>query len=252
MAKDWLGLEGRRVLLVGAGGLGAALVTAYLEVGARVLVVDRDRELLNELESRHAETDGLSTIAADVTDRETCVDVVGRASQELGGLDVLVHAVGVNNRVSIDEIDPPLWELIMSVNVESALWLAQAASRRMLEGGGGHIVFISSVAGLLAHRHHGVYAASKAALNQLMRTMAIEWAERGIAVNAIAPGYTLTPLTADYCAIPGNTEKLVSLIPMGRLGRPEDIVGPTLLLSSDRAGFVTGQVMYVDGGRTID
>lgn len=251
VSADWLGLADRRVLLVGAGGLGRALAGAFLDVGARLIVADREQSMLDELLAEFGTNDRLTVLPADVSTREASFATVERATAEFGGLDVLVHAVGINNRLPINEIDDEVWTSIMAVNAASALWLGQAASATMLEHGG-HMIFISSVAGSLAHPNHGAYAASKGALNQLVKTMAVEWAPHGVTVNAIAPGYTLTPLTAAYCAIPGNTERLVSLIPMARLGTPEDIVGPMLLLASDRSAFLTGQVVYVDGGRTLD
>jgi len=112
-------------------------------------------------------------------------------------------------------------------------------------------VFMSSVSGLLAHPHHAPYAATKGGLNQLLRVMAREWAPRGVTVNAVAPGYIETELTQAYLAKDGVRDGLTSLVPAGRLGQPQEIADAVTFLASDRAAFVTGQVLYVDGGRVL-
>jgi gluconate 5-dehydrogenase len=118
--------------------------------------------------------------------------------------------------------------------------------------GHGRVVFFSSVAGLMGHKKHGPYAATKGAINQLMRVMAHEAAADGVTVNAVAPGYMDTELTRQYLADhPGRREELISLIPAGRFARIEEVVGPVLFLCSEQAGFITGTVLYIDGGRSV-
>src|SRR3954452_23828956 len=117
----------------------------------------------------------------------------------------------------------------------------------MVAAGYGRMVFVSSVSALLAHPHHAPYAATKGGINQMMRVMAREWAGSGVTVNAVAPGYIETNLTAAHLAKPGVRAGLTSLVPAGRLGTPAEVVGPILFLSSPQSGFVTGHVMYVDG-----
>jgi NAD(P)-dependent dehydrogenase (short-subunit alcohol dehydrogenase family) len=121
----------------------------------------------------------------------------------------------------------------------------------MCAAGYGRMIFLSSVSGLLAHADHGPYAATKGGLNQLVRVMAREWAPAGVTVNAVAPGYTQTDLTRDYLGRPGVREELTSLVPAGRLGTPADVADAVAFLASDRAAFITGHVLYVDGGRTL-
>jgi NAD(P)-dependent dehydrogenase (short-subunit alcohol dehydrogenase family) len=121
----------------------------------------------------------------------------------------------------------------------------------MVPAGGGRIVFLSSVSGLLAHADHAPYAATKGGVNQLCRVMAREWAPHGVTVNAVAPGYTETELTRGHLAKPGVRDGMTALVPAGRLGTTGDLVGPVLFLCSAQSAFVTGHVMYVDGGRTL-
>lgn len=251
-ATAWLGLAGARVLVAGAGGIGGACALAYADAGADVLVVDRDPAALSRL-AGDAEANGarIDTLAADLTERNAGARVVDEAISRLGGLDVLLHAVGINDRRPVLEFTEEEWERVMHVNLFSLFGLAQAAGRHMVAQGHGRILGLSSVSGLLAHHSHGPYAASKGGINQLLRVMAREWAPHGVTVNALAPGYIETPLTAGHLAHPGKREELESLVPAGRLGTPGELTGPVLFLSSPHAAFVTGHVMYVDGGRTL-
>ncbi len=233
------------MLVAGAGGIGAACAEAFLQAGARLLVADQNAERL----SGFAGT--ASTITADLTTTDGCEQAVRAAQTELGGLDILVHAVGINNRVPIlDTLDED-WDRILDVNLSSAFRLGRAAGRIMVDAGYGRQIYCSSVSGLLAHPDHGPYAASKGGLNQLVRVMAREWAASGVTVNAIAPGYVETALTSAYLDRPGVRELYTGLVPAGRLGTVDDLTGPVLYLASRQAAFVTGHVLYVDGGRTL-
>ena len=249
---DWLGLAGARVVVAGAGGIGTQCALGYASAGAAVLVVDRDGDRLRELEATPLFADAKGqTLQADLNDPGAGRAVVDAAVERLGGLDVLLHSVGVNDRRPVLELTEDDWERVLRTNLFTAFGLAQAAGRHMVSQRRGRIVVLSSVSGLLAHKNHGPYAASKGGLNQMMRVMAAEWAADGVTVNAIAPGYVETALTEDYLRKPGVREDLVRLVPAGRLGVPDEVVGPILFLSSAHSAFITGQVLYVDGGRTL-
>jgi NAD(P)-dependent dehydrogenase (short-subunit alcohol dehydrogenase family) len=248
----WLGLADAAVVVAGVGGIGRAIVEGFTSVGARVVAVDGNAERVDDAaRALDLAGHGGGGMVANLTDPDACRRVIADAHAHLGRIDVLVHAVGMNNRKPVIEFTDEEWRTIVDVNLNSAFWLGQAAGKLMCDARYGRQVYLSSVSGLLAHKHHAPYAATKGGINQMMRVMATEWASSGVTINAIGPGYIETPLTADYLKKPGIRAGLESLVPAGRLGVVNDIVGPVLFLSSRHASFVTGHVLYVDGGRTL-
>jgi gluconate 5-dehydrogenase len=245
---DWLGLDGRRALVAGgAGTLGGALVGGLLDAGAEVGVIDISSRALDELDGRVS-----ARVPADLSSAEAARAGVASIREQLGGLDVFVHCVGINDRKPIEDYRADEWDRIIAVNLTSAFHTATEAAVGMREQGWGRIVMFSSVAGRSGHRRHGPYAASKGAINQLTRVIAHEYAPHGVTVNAVAPGYMDTALTRDYLnAHPEARQALIDLIPAERFGRLEEVVGPVLFLCSPHASFITGQILYIDGGRTI-
>lgn len=253
--QDWLGLNGAKVLIAGAGGIGAACAAGFAQSGASVFVADRDESRLSALRdaisARPSSGARAVTKAMDLTARGAGGELVAKAVDDLGGLDVVVHTIGMNDRRPLLDFSEDEWDTMLRTNLATLFSIGKAAGRTMVEQGHGRIIALSSVSGLLAHRNHGPYAASKGGINQLVRVMANEWAQSGVTVNAIAPGYVETPLTAEYLAKPGVRESLEALVPAGRLGSLPEVVGPALFLASAHAQFITGQVLYIDGGRTL-
>jgi gluconate 5-dehydrogenase len=249
---DWLELSGRGALVAGAGGLGGASAQALAACGMRVVVCDVDTGRLDQLTERITRAGGSADgVKADLRTADGARGAVAEAIERLGRLDVFVHAVGRNDRRPVLEQDDDAWETLLTLNLSSAYWTGQAAGRHMCDRGGGRIVFLSSVSGLLAHADHAPYAATKGGLNQMMRVMAREWAPLGVGVNAVAPGYIETELTGAHLAKPGVREGLTTLVPAGRLGRPEEVADAITFLASERARFITGHILFVDGGRTL-
>jgi gluconate 5-dehydrogenase len=248
--QDWLGIAGRRALVAGAGGLGGASAISLASQGATVTVIDVDHPRLDDLEARGTEG-SITGIVADLRTSDGCRAAVAAAIDLAGVPDIFVHAVGRNNRKPVLEFDDDEWSDIVELNLSSAFWLGQTVGRAMVERGSGRLVFISSVSGWLAHANHAPYAATKGGVNQLVRVMAREWAPYGITVNAVAPGYVETDLTRAHLDTDGHRAALESLVPAGRLGVPEEVADAVTFLASDRAAFVNGHVLWVDGGRSL-
>jgi len=249
---DWLALTGRPALVVGAGGLGGASAVSLAAQGARVALADLDEGKLDAIARQAKEAGGsIETIPADLRDPGRCRQMVDEAAARIGVPQVFLHAVGRNVRRPVLDLTDADWQQLMELNLSTAYWLGQHVGRLMVGAGYGRMVFVSSVSGLLAHADHAPYAATKGGLNQLVRVMAREWAARGVTVNAIAPGYIETDLTKDHLDKNGNRAALERLVPAQRLGVPEEVADAVTFLASDRARFITGQVLYVDGGRVL-
>ena len=241
---DLFSVEGKRALVTGgSAGLGRAMAEALVAGGARVAIVGRTERVFDV-----ARTLGGHPIRADLSVREQVEGLVGRAAGLLGGLDVLINGAGTQRRHRADEFPLDDWDHVLAVNLDAVWMLAQQAGQFLLPTGRGKIINIASAQSFFGGVTIPAYAASKGGVAQLTKALSNDWASHGINVNAIAPGYMATEMTAALIGNPEREPLILSRIPAGRWGRPEDLQGVTLFLSSAASDYVHGAIVAVDGG----
>ncbi|HEX6548061.1 MAG TPA: glucose 1-dehydrogenase [Candidatus Dormibacteraeota bacterium] len=247
------GLEGKVALITGAReGIGAAAALAFAEAGARVAITSRTTGGLASIADavRAAGSDALP-LAMEMRDLETVRAGVEETARHFGRLDVLVNNAGIAIRADSLTYTDADWAEVTEVDLRGPFFAAQSAAALMARAGGGRIINVSSV---FAHRAMGLraaYAASKAGLEQMTKVLAVEWAKAGITVNAVAPGTVLTPTREHLFPTPEALAERLRLIPLGRLGAPEDIAPAILFLASPAASWITGAVINIDGGMRL-
>lgn len=245
------GLEGKTALITGAGGgLGCAIAEALSAAGASVALADRSgSQALRDLHRRLVDRgSSVSTVEADLADVQAAPRVVRQVVERHGALDILVNCAGINRREPILDVTPEVFDAIMGVNLRAVYFLGQAAARVMKDHGGGKIVNIGSLTSTIALSDVSVYGCSKSAVAQLTKTMAVEWAQYNIQVNAIGPGFMRTALSDPVWDNQERRRWMEERIPMRRGGQPDELVGVALLLASPASSYLSGQTIYVDGG----
>jgi NAD(P)-dependent dehydrogenase (short-subunit alcohol dehydrogenase family) len=246
-------LAGKTALVTGASrGIGRAVAVGYAKAGADLAVSARSAEALAETVDR-AKALGRKAfvLPADVTDRNAVQGMVRDAIAALGHLDVVVNnAGGTAFMAPFTDLRFDGWTKVMRLNTESIVHVMQAVGPHLLERGTGSVVNIASVAALGGTPALAPYGASKAAVVSLTQSVAIEWASRGVRVNALCPGWTATDLNRALWEDEATSNAMTAHIPMGRWGRAEEMVGAAVFLASDSASYVTGQTLVVDGGLT--
>jgi NAD(P)-dependent dehydrogenase (short-subunit alcohol dehydrogenase family) len=238
-------------MVTGAGGgIGQAVALALGADGWDVALVGRSRDAL--VATRDQLTGRAAVLAADVRDPRQVADAVAEADRRLGPLDALVNNAGVQRLSPALEVTEADWDDVLDTNLKGAFFCAQAAGRAMVPRGRGVIVNMASAAALVAVADRAAYAAAKAGLIMLTRVLALEWAPHGVRVNAVAPTFVDTDLGRQTLAQPGRREQILGRIPLGRIASLDDVVSAVrFLIDPAASGFITGQVLAVDGGLSI-
>jgi 3-oxoacyl-[acyl-carrier protein] reductase len=241
-------LTGKTAFVTGSTrGIGYAIAKALYEAGAKVAVLGRDLATAQAAAARLG--DRARGYACDVTQGAQVEAAVAAAETELGPIDILVNNAGVTKDNLILRMSEADWDLVLAANLKGAYFTIKAVTRGMMKRRSGRIINITSVVGISGNKGQANYAASKAGLIGLTKSVAKEYAARNILVNAVAPGYVETDMTS---GLPDEARAaMLGGVALGRAGRPEDVAGAVLFLASDLAGYITGQVLAVDGGMAV-
>ena len=250
--KGW-NLSGKKALITGGTkGIGLAIAEEFLKLGAEIFVVARNNTLLKEKLTQWNKH-GFVVLGAskDLSDSEDRIDLVGDVKNHWDNFDILVNNVGTNIRKKTIEFTPEEYEKVLNTNLISAFELSRLFYPMLKKSENGSVVNITSVAGLTHLRTGSPYGMTKAAMVQLTKNLAVEWAEAKIRVNAIAPWYIDTPLVENLMKNKAYYDEVIERTPLKRIGKPEEVASLAAYLCMDKASYITGQTIAVDGGFTI-
>jgi NAD(P)-dependent dehydrogenase (short-subunit alcohol dehydrogenase family) len=248
---DIFSVAGKVVGITGSSrGLGKAMARGFAERGAKVVISSWN---LAELEATRDEfrLQGLEVYAVevDVSKRDDCKRLIDRTVEYYGAIDVLICNAGIDTIKPAEQYEAEEWDKIIDINLRGYYFCTQFAAQQMLDRGAGSIIMTSSIAGAVGIPGLVPYAASKGGINQMVRTMAVEWAQTGVRVNAVAPGYIDNMMAGvEYNENDPYQQRVTRFTPMGRRGKVEEFLGAYIFLASDAAAYITGEVLYVDGG----
>jgi len=243
-------LTGKTALVTGgARGIGRMLALALAEAGADIAITSRTESELRET-AKEVEARSRTCLyqALDVRDSEAVRSFVDRIAEQQGGIDILVNAAGLNVRKSFLDLTADDWDLVMDVNLKSMFIVSQAVIPHMLKKRAGKIINIASLSSEVGFNGFAAYCASKGGVKQLTKALAVEFAKDGIQVNAIGPGYFRTKMTGPVFSDENKVKWMTERAPMGRFGNERDLGGAGVFLASSASDYMTGQVLYVDGG----
>lgn len=243
-------LSGQRALVTGGTkGIGEAIVRQFLDLGASVFIIARDNDLLQrQIAGYRQQGHSVEGLAADVSQPSAAAQIVDAVKATWDSIDILVNNVGTNVRKPTAEYSPAEYEHIVNTNLRSAYELSQASYPLLKASGAGKLIFVSSVSGLSHTSSGSLYGMTKAALLQLTRNLAVEWAPDQIRVNAVAPWYINTPLATPVLTNPEKLTGILKRTPMNRIGEPDEVASVVSFLSMPASSYVTGQTIAVDGG----
>lgn len=245
--RQWLELAGKTVVITGAaGGIGTALAAAFHDAGARLALLDRDVEKCAKLAAALDQPSAL-TVACDVADAASVTGAADLVQREMGGADILVNNAAILASGDFMELDVAEWRRLLAVNLDGCFLCAQAFGRHMRVRGGGAIVHVGSVSGTFPQPASGAYSIAKAGVAMLSKLIAVEWGQWGIRSNVVSPAMVLTPMSAGFYTDQDLRALRESMVPLGRIGMPEDVAEAILWLASPRAAYITGVEVPVDG-----
>jgi len=250
---DLFNLQGKKVLIVGAaGGLAREVCRGFGQFGAKLALADHDAAGL-EVTCDALNREGLQpwSCPVDVCDQSSVMNLMNGIRHDFGSLDVVVNFAGVGWRTPIEDITIDEFQKVLNINLTGSFLIAQQALSIMVPQGSGKIILIGSVSGEIGRPYVAHYAATKGGIHAMVKTLAVETAKTNIQINCVAPVFTYTPMTVSILSDPEVEKAIVSTIPMGRLGLPGDLVGTIIFLSTKASDFITGQVIFVDGGCVI-
>ncbi len=252
--KELFKLEGKVAVVTGAsGGIGKAIAMALAAHGADLLLAGRNPDKTKQA-AVEAAASGRKAVpcSLEVTSRDSAELMAEAALKEFGRIDILVNSAGMNIRKEVLSISDADWDQVLTTNLKGVLYCCQAVGKHMVKQQYGKIVNVASISSLLGHPARGAYAASKGGLIQLTRVMATEWAPYHVNVNAISPSAVDTPFIDGLKKDRHRLDRELERIPLGRIAVPEDVAGAAVFLASRAADFITGQNLFIDGGRTVD
>jgi NAD(P)-dependent dehydrogenase (short-subunit alcohol dehydrogenase family) len=248
--SDWLGLRDKVCVVTGAAsGIGRGIALAFAGAGAKIAALDRDRDgCARTVEEAKRAGAAAVPLVCDVTDADAVAAAAGEAVKTFGRCDVLINNAGILRPGDVATVSLADWNALMQVNLTAYLFCAQAFGRDMLARGSGALVHIASIAASEPQGFSGAYSVSKAGVAMLSRQIAFEWGPRGVRSNTVSPGLVRTPMSEAFYQAPGVLERREQVVPLRRVAAPADIADVVVFLASERARYVTGQEVVVDGG----